>query len=143
MPDIIHLLEIQATPDQVYAGVTTPSGLSAWWTRGAHGSARTGTSYQLDFGPGFEWQAIVTLAEAPKCFELEMTKADEDWKGTRIGFELQEVESGTRLCFAHRGWRTANDHFLRSNYCWALYLRLLRRHVQHGEFVAYENRFDA
>jgi len=29
-----------------------------------------------------------------------------------------------------------------STHCWAMYLRILRRHFEHGESVPYEDRLD-
>jgi hypothetical protein len=36
----------------------------------------------------------------------------------------------------------SNDHFRISCYCWPMYLRLLRRHIEHGEVVPYADRLD-
>jgi len=30
-----------------------------------------------------------------------------------------------------------------SCYCWAMYLRIMRRYLEHGESVPYERRLDA
>ncbi len=59
---------------------------------------------------------------------------------------MLEPEGGgarTRVQFRHNGWPHVNEHFRVSSYCWALYLRLLRRHVELGETVPYEDRLDA
>jgi len=50
--------------------------------------------------------------------------------------------SGTQVRFSHRGWSEANDHYRTSCHCWALYLRILRRHLEHGEKVPHEQRLD-
>ena len=42
--------------------------------------------------------------------------------------------------FSHTGWPSANEHFRVSSYCWAMYLRVLRRYLEHGEVVPYEQR---
>lgn len=36
----------------------------------------------------------------------------------------------------------ANDHFRTSSCCWAQYLRILRRFLEHGERVPYAERLD-
>ena len=66
-----------------------------------------------------------------------------DWVGTRVGFEMDVDGETTRLRFYHTGWPADNDHFRRSSYCWAMYLRLLKRFVEHDETVPYEKRLDA
>ena len=79
-----------------------------------------------------------------KEFELEMIQAHEDWQGTSVGCKLTAEKQGvTRVYFYHLGWPEANEHWRVSNYCWAMYLRILRRYLESGESVAYEKRLDA
>jgi hypothetical protein len=44
--------------------------------------------------------------------------------------------------FRHTGWAEPNEHFRISNHCWAMYLRILRRYLEYGEIVPYEQRLD-
>jgi hypothetical protein len=76
-------------------------------------------------------------------FELELVEADDDWTGTRLGFTLEESGGVTQVRFHHMGWPESNEHYRVSCYCWAMYLRLLRRYVEQGEVVEYEVRLDA
>ena len=77
------------------------------------------------------------------AFELQMTRADPDWNGTRVGFELTEQEPLTMVRFHHTGWPAPNDHYRTSTFCWAMYLRVLRVHIERGESIPYEQRLDA
>jgi hypothetical protein len=52
------------------------------------------------------WRGVVTRAEAPREFELRVSKADADWEGTVVGFELSPRAAGTWVRFYHRGWRS-------------------------------------
>jgi uncharacterized protein YndB with AHSA1/START domain len=140
MPDILHDFLIKAPPDRVFAAVSAPAGLDAWWTRRSGGVSRVDAEYELEFGPPYEWRARVTRCVPDHEFELELTKADQEWLGTRVGFRLAAVAGGTQVRFSHVGWPTASEHFRISSYCWAMYLRLLRRYLEHGEIVAYERR---
>jgi hypothetical protein len=91
----------------------------------------------------FEWRAKVIRAVKDSEFELELVRADEDWTGTRVGFDLEERGATSWLRFAHVGWPKANEHYRISSHCWALYLRVLRRYVENGEIVPYEKRLGA
>ena len=42
--------------------------------------------------------------------------------------------------FSHSGWRSENEHYRLSSYCWAMYLRLMRRFAEAGEQVPYDHR---
>lgn len=142
MADILQDLPINVSIDRVYRAVSTPAGLDTWWTRGATGSPQAGAEYQLDFGPGYAWRARVTRCVENADFELEMMEADDDWQGTRVRLQLEPRGDGTLLKFRHTGWPDANDHYRTSCHCWAMYLRILRRSLEHGESVPYECRLD-
>lgn len=143
MPDIQLDFTVRGPVDQVFEAVATPGGLDRWWSLEAEGEVRTGATLDLGFGPGYAWKALVTAHEPGRRFELEMTEAAEDWVGTRVAFELRADDVGTLVRFSHTGWKAADDHFRTSTFCWALYLRLMRRWVEAGEVVAYADRYFA
>jgi uncharacterized protein YndB with AHSA1/START domain len=140
--DILHDFPIKAPPDRVFRAVSTPEGLNTWWTKRSAGTPREGSVYELGFGPGYDWRARVIRCVPDSDFELEMVHADEDWTGTRVGVHLEVRDAGTWVRFAHMGWPSANEHYRISCTCWAMYLRILRRSLEHGELVPYENRLD-
>ncbi len=142
MADILQDLYLAVPPARVFAGVTQPALLDQWWTLRSSGRPEVGTSYALDFGPDHAWRAEVTRAVPAESFELRMTRADRDWMGTLVGFAMAPSLSGTQLRFHHSGWPEANEHHRISCHCWALYLRVLRRHLEFGETVPYDRRLD-
>ena len=143
MADILQDFPIRVPPARVFEAVSSPALLDRWWTVRSTGEPRLDAIYELDFGPGYRWRAVVTRCEPEVAFEWKLTEADRDWTGTRVGFELVAVGSGTEVRFHHRGWPEANEHYRVSCHCWAMYLRLLRRHLEHGESVPYAQRLDA
>jgi uncharacterized protein YndB with AHSA1/START domain len=143
MPDVLHDLPIKASRDRVFQAVSTPDGLDAWWTKRASGTPAVGQAYELGFGPEYDWRGEVTRCVPDVEFELRITRADADWTGTLVGFSLDDRALTTWLHFHHAGWASPNEHYRVSCNCWALYLRLLRRYVERGERVPYENRLDA
>lgn len=142
MADILHTFPIAASRERVFAMFSTPPGLDAWWTARAEGRAALGETYVLWFGPEYDWRARVTACEPGALFELELTDAMPDWRGTRVRAELSEVDGITTLRFAHLGWPEASEHFRVSSFCWAMYLRLLRKHLEAGETVPYDRRLE-
>jgi len=143
MPSILHDLPILAAPDVVFKAITTPAGLNEWWTLTSHGSPSLGSDYALGFGPDHQWHAKVMESTLDRAFELQMTAADADWNGTRVGFRLTPRDGGgTLLAFRHTGWAQTNAHYRTSSCCWAMYLRILRRYLEHGERVPYEKRLE-
>jgi hypothetical protein len=142
MPDILHDFPIFALQQQVFDGVSTGPGLAGWWTERSAGTPKLGAEYSLWFGPKFDWVGKVTECVPLQRFELEITRADADWTGTKVGFELSPTEGGTQVRFHHRGWPHLNQHYRVSCYCWAMYLRILKRYLEHGERVPYAKRLD-
>jgi len=142
VPDILQDFPIKADPKQVFQTVSAPAGLDQWWTKTCAGQPRLGATYELGFGADYAWRASVTKCEPGRLFELTLVRADDDWTGSRVRFELAPSGLGTQLRFSHRGWPTENEHYRVSCHCWAMYLRVLRRYVDFGETVPYEARLD-
>ena len=142
MPDIFHDFPIRAERAAVFEAITSPRGLDEWWTTSSSGQPQSGAVYALQFGPGFDWRARVTDVAPNETFEIQMTRADEDWNDTRVRFDLSDGSVGTAVRFRHIGWPSNNEHYRISCYCWAAYLRILRRYLEYGERVPYEKRLD-
>ncbi|MDZ4863945.1 MAG: SRPBCC domain-containing protein [Gemmatimonadota bacterium] len=117
MTDILHSLPINAPARAVFAGISTPSGLDEWWTADSAGIPQIGMEYQL-------------------------TVAMDDWRGTRVRFDLEGAAGSTHLRFGHLGWPGVMAHLQSSSYCWAMYLRILKRYLEFGERVPYDRRLE-
>lgn len=92
---------------------------------------------------GYEWGAIVSVYGEDAAFDFTMMRADADWEGTKVGFLLAEKGETTEVRFYHAGWPPENAHFRVSSFCWAMYLRLLRRYCESGEVTRYDDRLEA
>ena len=142
MPEIKHSLQIKTSIDRVFDGISTPQGLDIWWTKSSAGVPAVDEEYMLFFGASYDWRAKVTRCNSPAVFELTITDANEIWKGTRIEFNLSQIDGITQLDFIHADWKEEVENFRVSSYCWAMYLRLLKRYLEHGEVVEYEKRLE-
>jgi uncharacterized protein YndB with AHSA1/START domain len=140
--DILHEFPIKTAPARVFHAVSQPEGLDHWWTRRSSGSPSEGAEYRLWFGPDYDWAAIVTRCVPDTDFEVEVVRADGDWTGTRVAFHFERHDAGTWVRFSHLHWPAPNEHYRISCFCWAMYLRILRRWLEHGETVDYERRLD-
>lgn len=143
MYEILHDLHINAKPSEVYSMISKPRGLNKWWTLEAEGVPEEGSRYRFFFSDEYDWAGIVTKAEIEDYIEWRMVDCDEDWNDTLVGIELTPSDQGTQVLFYHKNWKKANHHFRRTSYCWATYLRLLKRYIEHDEFVPYHHRNNA
>jgi uncharacterized protein YndB with AHSA1/START domain len=143
MYDIYHVFPIHVSAEKVYLGVATPAGIDQWWTKKSSGKPEAGSTWSLFFGPENDWKSVVTKNEPKREFEFLMTDADEEWLGTRIGFILdQHGPAKTELTFYHTGWPGQSENYKVSNFCWAMYLRILKKYLETGEQVPYERRLN-
>jgi hypothetical protein len=60
----------------------------------------------------------------------------------KIGFEI-DARNGYTLSLYNTGWKLKNKHYKISSFCWAMYLRILKRHIDTGEMMPYEKSLDA
>ena len=142
MADIFHSFTINAPLKKVFEGISTTEGLDNWWSKTSEGKPGIDEMYKLYFGPPYDWSGIVSKYIADKEFELIITDAHVDWIDTKVGFLLNNKNDVTEVHFYHKGWPQNNEHYRISCYCWAMYLRILKRYLEYGEQVPYENRLN-
>ncbi len=142
MANIFHCFPINAPIDKVFDTISTHNGLDKWWTKTSLGEAAIGERFFLNFEPDDHWTAIVSKNIPEKEFELIIQDANDDWKDSKVGFCLKKKQNLTEVQFYHIDWKEENKHFRISNYCWAMYLRLLKRNLEFGEFVQYADRLN-
>jgi uncharacterized protein YndB with AHSA1/START domain len=135
MPDIMHVVRIGATPEQVYAALTTAEGIRKWWTRDVALDSQTGGTGEFRFNQG-RTVTRVRLDELEPPVRVRWTtifsNAPAGWSGSTITFDLRAEGSNTVLSFAHRGFRQADERYLRVSAGWAYYLTCLQRYLETG-----------
>jgi len=142
MADILQDFIIKESISRVFEIIVSPVAMDQWWTKRCSGEQKVGGIYQLWFGPAYDWRGTITKLAPSSDFELEISQADDDWNGTRVGFHCERRGGSTAVRFYHTGWPEANEHYRISCYCWAMYLRILKRHIEFGETVPYERRLE-
>ncbi|MCB0819728.1 MAG: SRPBCC domain-containing protein [Bacteroidetes bacterium] len=142
MHSINFLFPVNASAEKVFGAISTPSRLNNWWTASCEAEQKLGGIYDLYFEPDYYWKAEVTKWIDNREFELRMIKSDQDWNGTQVGFRLKEKNKSVELEFYHKNWNLENDHFKTTAFCWAMYLRILKRYLEFGEVVPYRLRLD-
>lgn len=103
-------LVLDATPQVVYAALTTTFGLRGWWSEDCDIDAEVGGTLGFRFGANWKTMRIEHLSPGREVRWLctgahiaALVRPDE-WVGTRLVFRLQpEGLDGTRLDFEHLG----------------------------------------
>ena len=135
MPDIMHLVKIHASPDQVYQALTTAEGVRNWWTRDTALESKVGGTGEFGFNE-HQFLIKVTIDEL-------IPQTHVGWKmissglpafdGTTIAFDLRPNGPDTRLAFAHRGFKRPDDSFAGATTRWGFYLVSLKRYLEGGQ----------
>jgi len=136
MPDIMHLLKINASPEQVYEALTTSEGIRNWWTRDADLDSMVGGTGEFRFGSygGNQVTKVkVTELVAPTRVAWKTTSSFRpEWVGTTITFDLRADGAGTIVSLAHRGFPQADDVYAMCTTGWGYYLVSLQQYLQAG-----------
>lgn len=143
MASIFHYFPINVPIEKVFEAISTPEGLDKWWAKKTTGNADLGGKFFIHFEPNYDWTAVITKFDPYEEFELTMQTSDEDWEGSKVGFRLTSKKNLTEVQFYHIDWKEDNTHFRISNFCWAMYLRILKRNLELGEIVEYKDRLNA
>jgi uncharacterized protein YndB with AHSA1/START domain len=140
MFDIHHNFVVKAPSKKVFEAFCTPQGLDSWWTLQSLGNPEIGNIYTFYFDPEYDWRAEVIHCIPGRELTWKMIRTMEDWKDTKVGFELEEKEGNTHVHFFHLGWAAANEHFGITTFCWGQLLNGLKNYVEKGIIIPHSQR---
>jgi uncharacterized protein YndB with AHSA1/START domain len=133
VPDIDHEINIAATPDQVFAALSTLAGVRAWHAPNAEGTGEVGSEWVFPFAdhPEFGWE--VTESDAPSKVVWRCTRGPGDSVGTTATFTVRSTADGRALVeLTHAGWPGTHGNFRKCNTTWGVLLHHLRDFVETG-----------
>lgn len=137
MPDILHLVGIEAPASKVFLALSTTRGLAEWWTEKVSGDESIGGVLRFQFDDhGRNDMKVMELMPAQRVV-WECVAGAPEWIGTHVSFDLKETEGETKLVFAQRGWREQGEFM---HYCstkWAMYLVGLKTFLETGRGLPY------
>jgi uncharacterized protein YndB with AHSA1/START domain len=115
MADIRHALQISASPEAVYALVSTAAGLAQWW---AADVTESGGKVELCFFNRATVYRLKAMVEAPPSRLEWLCETGQEWSGTRLLFHLEAAGSGTLVRFTHAEWQAETDYFISCTTVW-------------------------
>ena len=124
MADIVHRIEVAAAPEAVHRLVSSGPGFQGWWAEDV--VAKPDGTVELGF---FDRATVYRLRPAgaePGRRAVWEVETGQEWKGTRIVFELVPQGATTLLRFTHGGWQSASDFFLSCNTTWGELMNRLK-----------------
>ncbi|MBL4605942.1 MAG: SRPBCC domain-containing protein [Flavobacteriaceae bacterium] len=137
---IYHDFIIKASSENVFDAITLPEQLNNWWPLKSTGHPEVGAEYNLNFTNAYNWYGNVSEVVKNKSFFIKMTTSSVDWNPTTFGFELEAKDRETLVKFSHKGWPTCNAEYRNSSFCWAMLLNGLKKYVEEGIVIPFEER---
>jgi uncharacterized protein YndB with AHSA1/START domain len=139
MPDILHKVGIKSTSlGDVYNALTTIEGLSSWWTSDTRGESKVGGELQFRFGDGGFDMKVLELQPGKRVL-WQVNDGPEEWRGTKISFELIQNGDWTVVLFKHQGWKAPVEFMHHCSTKWAVFLLSLKSFRETGKGTPWPN----
>lgn len=133
MPDILHQLSINGSPDAVYAALTENEGLASWWTtKTRNAMPEIGNVSEFEFPDGTVFKMEVTALEPGGKVHWKPLQGAPDWPGTRVTWDMNAIDGGTNLLFGHRDYASYDGSYAMVNYNWGWFLTSLKQYIETG-----------
>ncbi|MES2947370.1 MAG: SRPBCC domain-containing protein [Pseudomonadota bacterium] len=138
MVDILHRVGIKSSVAEVYAALTTRTGLAAWWTGNTQGDAATAggmITFRFSAGGveigGFDMKVLEL--EPDRQVLWQVVDGPAEWIGTRVSFNLKQSGDHAIVLFKHQGWKEPVEFMHHCSTKWAVYLMSLKALVETGK----------
>ena len=133
MAEIRHRIGIKGSAADIYALLTTDSGLSKWWTTDTRGAGPVGSIIEFRFGGGGPDFTIIELVPNRLVRWQHSGNMPEDWQGSEIAFELHEDSKQTILNFSHYNWADSGEFLAHCSTKWGVFMMSLKSFVETGK----------
>jgi len=130
MPDILHRVGINASPEKVFEILTTIEGNRGWWDSGAMGDAKKGGT--ITFFKGL-LDTKVTETKPNELVSWKCVKGPEEWINTEITFKLLYKKDQTFVLFSHANWKEPVEFMYHCSTKWATFLLSLKALAETGK----------
>jgi uncharacterized protein YndB with AHSA1/START domain len=133
MPEIIHTVQMNASPARVFGALTDRGELRGWWMRGLR--ADDELQHLVDFRLDSTISVKMRVAELTdgKRVVWHCVGGCPDWIGTEVTFELLaqgDEDDETLVRLEHRKWRETTGSIGISSAKWALFLFSLKAIIE-------------
>lgn len=133
MVDILHRVAIKSPVAEVYAALTTTEGLADWWTTDTQGDGDDlgGVLHFTFRGGGFDMK-VLELDPGTRVL-WEVVDGPEEWIGTHVHWDLNQVDDYTIILFTHQGWKEPVEFMHHCSTHWAVFLMSLKSLIETGK----------
>ena len=116
MADIVHSLAVSSGTGAIYPLVSSGPGFQQWWAEDV--SVMPDGAVELGFFNRATVYRLKPLSLEGGRKAVWQCETGEEWKGTRLVFELEAQGKTTLVRFTHAGWARASEFFVSCNTTW-------------------------
>lgn len=134
MDTIIHAVEIESSPRNVYRAVATAEGLSKWWSTKVTADERVGGIVDFTFIDVFNPDMEIIAMDEPSRVHWRCVGGHDPWDGSEFHFDIEGLRDGrARLLFKQTYGKPIDDvAYGIYNFNWGYYLQSLKDYVETG-----------
>ena len=135
MKTILHVVDVAAPREKIFAALSSSDGLSAWWTTSVSGDAGSGGLIHFKFGGDFNPDMKVTQFDSPSRIGWRCVEGVTQWADNTFSFELVDRDTSVTALRFRQNYATelTDDDYGTYNYNWGYYLESLRLYCEHGK----------
>lgn len=141
-------ITVTNTPEAAYQALT--NGFDKWWTTACNLVSETGEEITFRFGPTY-WVMRANNLVPDKFVELECIEANHvhdglpssirnEWKGTKLKWEIQKQEEKTKIVLVHEGLMPLLECYDVCEQGWDyFFVNSLKQYLDTGKGSPFEN----
>src|SRR6202022_1066635 len=99
---LVHQVNVKATPEQIYAAVSTANGLGAFWTSDSQAESRVGSIATFGFGGPTQRMRIDELKPGKRVKWTALADFP-NWDGRTVTWDTPRPKTGERGVLSPRG----------------------------------------
>ncbi len=132
--NIIHNLIVHTPPEKVYAALTEPAQLAAWFADEVDADPRDGADLAFHFRQGVIRVQITELVPNQKVV-WKILQGLPGWEGVtgEMTWELTTPYPGTMITFTHSGWASMDGPYPSTNHKIGSLIDRMRSFVEASE----------
>jgi len=131
MADLHHQIPIKASPEQVYAALTSAKGLRGWWTADSKTDNEVGGSAEFGFDKrSTVFRMTIEDLQPGKLVVWKCRGDHPEWSGTRLTWKMSAENGMTVLRFTQEGWKAVTEMYAICNTSWGELMYRLKDYVE-------------
>lgn len=131
MAEMHHQIPIDASPEKVYEAIATQEGLRGWWTGDSIAEAQVGSVAEFGFyNRKFLFRMRIDELQPGKRVVWACIGDYDEWKGTRLTWEISRTDGTSILRFVHGDWHSTSSFFASCNSTWGMLMYRLKDYAE-------------